>query len=131
MNDIMKNVFNHAQHKDPNRQAVLTDNMREIKKQIMQKEAERKALRRAIEMSNAEELLRDIAMSDAEETIPLPRQIINHDPATVVYWEDRSKTVAMCCEEDTYDPQIGFLVALCKRVYGRDYRHVLEQIGLY
>jgi len=57
-------------------------------------------------------------------------KIIVHPPATVVYWGDGTKTVARCCKEDTFDPDIGFLVALGKKIYGSgiNLHEVLKQV---
>lgn len=44
--------------------------------------------------------------------------VIYNDPATVVYWSDKTRTVVKCQPGDTYDPKTGFLLALCKKVCG-------------
>lgn len=36
-----------------------------------------------------------------------PVQVIFHDPATIVYWADGTKTVVKCAEGDTYSPIAG------------------------
>lgn len=41
-----------------------------------------------------------------------------NDPATVVIWEDGTKTVVKCGEEDIYDPQTGLLMCIAKKAYG-------------
>ena len=42
-------------------------------------------------------------------------KVIFNDPATIVYWADRSKTVAKCSEEDTFDPEKGLVMAMVKK----------------
>lgn len=44
-------------------------------------------------------------------------KIIFNPPATIVFWEDGTKTVVKCAEEDEFSEYYGFLVALGKKVY--------------
>lgn len=46
------------------------------------------------------------------------RQVIFNNPATVVYWNDGTKTVVRCSENDTFDPEIGLAMAICKKAFG-------------
>lgn len=46
------------------------------------------------------------------------KKVIFHCPATVILWADGTKTVVKCQPGDTYDREKGFLLAVCKRVYG-------------
>lgn len=46
------------------------------------------------------------------------KRVIYNDPATVVYWSDKTRTVVKCQPGDAFDPKIGFLLALCKKVCG-------------
>ena len=55
--------------------------------------------------------------------------VIYNDPATVVYWSDKTRTVVKCQPGDTYDPMTGFLLALCKKVCGNtgNYNDLLRE----
>ena len=44
-------------------------------------------------------------------------KIIFNPPATIVFWEDGTKTVVKCSEEDEFSEYYGFLAALGKKVY--------------
>ena len=44
-------------------------------------------------------------------------KIIFNPPATIVFWEDGTKTVAKCSAEDEFSEYYGFLAALGKKVY--------------
>lgn len=44
-------------------------------------------------------------------------KIIFNPPATIVFWEDGTKTVVKCSAEDEFSEYYGFLVALGKKVY--------------
>ena len=45
------------------------------------------------------------------------KEVIFHDPATIVYWEDGTKTVVKCQGEE-FDKENGLLAAIAKKVYG-------------
>lgn len=51
------------------------------------------------------------------------KNVIFHDPATIVYWMDGSKTVVKCQSGDTFDPEKGLAMAISKRVYGDNGRY--------
>lgn len=44
-------------------------------------------------------------------------KIIFNPPATIVFWEDGTKTVVKCAAEDEFSEYYGFLAALGKKVY--------------
>lgn len=46
------------------------------------------------------------------------RDVIFNPPATIVFWEDGTKTVVKCSKDDTYDLERGFELAFLKRVLG-------------
>lgn len=39
-------------------------------------------------------------------------------PATIVWWADGTKTVVKCSEEETFDPEKGLAMAICKKALG-------------
>lgn len=47
-----------------------------------------------------------------------PEKVIFHDPATVVYWADGTKTVVKCGPHDTFDPEKGLAMAIAKKHFG-------------
>lgn len=48
---------------------------------------------------------------------PKIKNVIFNDPATIVYWEDRTKTVVKC-EKEKYDPEKGLAMAIAKKAMG-------------
>lgn len=54
------------------------------------------------------------------EPILLSKKIIFNPPATIVFWEDGSKTVVKCRKGTEFDPYYGFTCALAKKVYGNN-----------
>ena len=53
------------------------------------------------------------------------KRVIFSDPATIVFWEDGTKTVVKAHNED-FDPEKGLAMAVCKRVYGDKYHRVFK-----
>ncbi len=47
-----------------------------------------------------------------------PKEVIYNDPATIVFWEDGTKTVVKCQPGDTFSKELGLAMALAKKVYG-------------
>jgi hypothetical protein len=47
-------------------------------------------------------------------------QVIFQDElkTTIVIWSDGTKTVVKCMEEDTFVPEIGFAMAVTKKIFG-------------
>ena len=50
--------------------------------------------------------------------IPEIKNVIFNDPATVVFWEDGTKTVVKCQDGDEFDPEKGLAMAIVKKAYG-------------
>lgn len=46
------------------------------------------------------------------------KKVYFNDPVTVVIFEDGSKSIVRCSENDKYDPEKGFLMALLKKELG-------------
>ena len=54
--------------------------------------------------------------------------MIFNGPATIVYWDDGSKTVVKCQPGDTFSAETGLMAAMLKRFMGNDntYNKVLN-----
>lgn len=48
------------------------------------------------------------------------KKVYFNDPVTVVIWEDGSKTIVRCSENDYYDAEKGLAMAIIKRFMGND-----------
>lgn len=46
------------------------------------------------------------------------KKIIFSGPKTIILWKDGTKTIVTCGEGDTYDPYVGFCVAVTKKMFG-------------
>lgn len=50
--------------------------------------------------------------------MPVISRVIFNDPATIVFWEDGTKTVVKCQDGDIYDPEKGLAMAISKKALG-------------
>lgn len=50
--------------------------------------------------------------------IPEIKNVIFNDPATIVFWEDGTKTVVKCQDGYEFDPEKGLAMAIAKKAYG-------------
>ena len=46
------------------------------------------------------------------------KNVIFSNPATIIMWEDGTKTIVKCDEGDTYDPEKGFAMVVTKKALG-------------
>lgn len=46
------------------------------------------------------------------------KKVIFNDPATIVLWNDGTKTVVKCQEGDTYSEELGLAMAISKKFFG-------------
>lgn len=49
-------------------------------------------------------------------------KVIFNGPATIVFWEDGTKTIVKCAEGDKNDPKVGLLYAIAKKKFGNNSR---------
>lgn len=59
---------------------------------------------------------------------PNIERVLFREPATIVFFEDGSKTTAICGKEDKYDKEVGLSVCMLKRVLGnQSYRSIMDK----
>ena len=46
------------------------------------------------------------------------KEIIFHGPATIVIWDDETKTVVKCTEGDEMNPEMGVAMCTLKKIFG-------------
>jgi len=54
------------------------------------------------------------------------KKIIFNPPATVILWEDGTKTVVKCAEDDEFNPETGVAMCYVKKIYGS--RHAFSKM---
>ena len=52
-----------------------------------------------------------------DEPLRITKAIFN-PPATIVLWNDGTKTVVKCSNEESYDPEKGLAMAIVKKTFG-------------
>lgn len=57
----------------------------------------------------------EISINDISKYI---KNVIFNPPATIIMWEDGTKTVVKAQEGDTFDPEAGFAMAVIKKAFG-------------
>lgn len=66
--------------------------------------------------------------------VPEIERVIFHEPATIVFWNDGTKTVVKCMEGEEFDEEKGIAMAFMKKVCGDGYmrkirRHIPVKIS--
>ena len=51
------------------------------------------------------------------------KKIMYKPPATIVFWNDGTKTVAVCEKGDVYNKELGFALCVLKKKYGNKKVH--------
>lgn len=54
---------------------------------------------------------------NVQTVIPKIKDVIYNDPATIVFWEDGTKTVVKC-KNEKFDPEKGLAMAFSKKMLG-------------
>ena len=85
----------------------------------------RVSYRNLYDIRNDDEVSRNIYRNILNSTygigslrIPEIKNVIFNDPATIVFWEDGTKTVVKCQDGDKFDPEKGLAMAIAKKAYG-------------
>lgn len=64
------------------------------------------------------------------EPITIPnfniKKVIFNYPATIVLWEDGTKTVVKCTKDEPYDPEKGLALCVAKRALGDKYKRAFK-----
>ena len=61
--------------------------------------------------------------------VPLIREVIFNNPATIVIWWDGTKTVVKCEEGDTFDKEKGIALCFMKKINGNkgNYNNIFKE----
>lgn len=51
---------------------------------------------------------------------PRIKKVLFRHPATIVFWDDNTKTVVKCSENDYYDCEKGLAMAIAKKFFGNE-----------
>lgn len=61
-----------------------------------------------------------------------PTKIIFNGPATIVFWDDGTKTVVKCTERETFDYEKGVALCYMKKLLGNDgsFKHIFKKFNI-
>ena len=48
------------------------------------------------------------------------KKVIYNCPATIVFWNDNTKTISKCQSPDVYSKEVGLLLCVMKKLHGND-----------
>ena len=52
--------------------------------------------------------------------LPKIKKVIFNKPATIVIWDDKTKTIVKCQDGDVFDKEKGLAMAIVKKLYGEN-----------
>lgn len=59
-----------------------------------------------------------------------PVNVVWDGPTTIVFFSDGSKVIVKCCENDIYDHEKGFMIAVLTRYFGRKgFRSLMKTVN--
>lgn len=98
------------------------DNFEYIREQV------EKALEPKPEMTIADKAMSDLSdvlwfnylriNSTSTRNVPPIEKVVHNDPATIVFWADKTKTVVKAGPKDIFDPEKGLAMAIAKKALG-------------
>lgn len=61
-----------------------------------------------------------------------PTKVIFNGPATIVFWDDGTKTVVKCTERETFDYEKGVALCYMKKLLGNDnsFKHIFKKFNI-
>lgn len=59
--------------------------------------------------------------------MPDIKKVIFNPPATIVFWDDDTKTVVKCMEGREYDKWTGLSMCIAKKLYGKRFKHTFKK----
>ena len=54
-------------------------------------------------------------------------KVIFNEPATIILWNDGSKTIVKCNKDDIFDREKGMAMAICKKILGEKFRETFKK----
>lgn len=59
--------------------------------------------------------------------MPNITKVIFNKPATIVLWEDGTKTVVKCSDRDLWNPEKGLAMCIVKKIFGSSYHEIFKK----
>lgn len=70
-----------------------------------------------------------IKLHSNKNTIPEIKELVFNDPATIIFWEDGTKTIVKTQNDEPFDKEKGFCMAVVKKLFGNkgNYYNVVNE----
>lgn len=75
-------------------------------------------IEKALTSTNYEDIYHLGLLFNSNRKLPSIKNVYFNDPATVVLWDDGTKTVVKCQDGDTYSKETGLALCLAKKAMG-------------
>jgi hypothetical protein len=85
------------------------------------------------DMINCIDVKSYVDLANKQDRAFVAEKVIFHDPATIVYWGDGTKTVVKCSDSDTFNPITGVALCYMKKALGnkaRTFNDALREAGV-
>lgn len=82
-----------------------------------------------VKIFGKEEPKMPIKYNHSTRCIPVPVKIINQGPATIVFWDDKTKTIVKCSDNDEFDVDMAITMACLKKMVGEEAYAAAKQMG--
>ena len=69
-------------------------------------------------ITDVNKVFHKLVLGEADANMPEIERVIFNPPATIVFFDDGSKTVVRCSPNDVFDREKGIALCVMKRAYG-------------
>lgn len=84
------------------------------------KKEEKEKMKSAVQGDNIFEVQGSYKEKEEVKSIAI-KHVIFDGPATIVFWDDGTKTVVKCTDDDSYSYDVGIAMATLKKIFGESY----------
>lgn len=71
-------------------------------------------------IDDLQQVIQSLKQERTEANLPHIQDVIFNPPATIIKWDDGTKTVVKCGKDDIYDKEKGLAMALLKKLHGNN-----------
>ena len=70
-----------------------------------------------------------IKLNSNKKAIPELKELVFNDPATIIFWEDGTKTIVKTQNGEPFDKEKGFCMAVVKKLFGNEgnYYNIVDE----
>jgi hypothetical protein len=69
------------------------------------------------------------SIPNTTKNIPIIKNVIFNNPATIIYWQDGTKTIVKVMKSDTFNEEYGVAMCYMKKIFGSStkFRKIVEK----